>query len=83
MPANDRLQFEASAYLQTLIGRELIRTQEAAVVELVKNSYDSGAQNVLVRVTSPTEKRPGNIEIIDDGSGMDLPKLRQIFVVAG
>ncbi len=83
MAANDRLQFEASAYLQTLIGRELIRTQEAAVVELVKNSYDSGAQSVIVRVTTPTEKRVGTIEIIDDGSGMDLPKIRRIFMVAG
>jgi signal transduction histidine kinase len=83
MAANEKLQFEASAYLQTLIGRELIRTQEAAVVELVKNSYDSGAQQVLVRITQPTERRPGTIEIIDDGSGMDLTRLRKIFMVAG
>jgi signal transduction histidine kinase len=84
MPANDtKLQFEASAYLQTLIGRELIRTQEAAIVELVKNSYDSGAHIVTVIIALPTTKRPASIQIIDDGSGMDLPRLRRIFMVAG
>ncbi|HEY7391667.1 MAG TPA: sensor histidine kinase [Bryobacteraceae bacterium] len=83
MAANDKLQFEASAYLQTLIGRELIRTQEAAVVELVKNSYDSGAKTVIIRISVATEKRPPSIEIIDDGSGMDLQRLRKIFMVAG
>ena len=83
MTEQDRLQFEASAYLQTLIGRELIRSQEAAVVELVKNAYDSGAQSVLIRISSPTEKRPGSIEVIDDGSGMDMAQLRKTFMVAG
>jgi hypothetical protein len=83
MATSDKLQFEASAYLQTLIGRELIRTQEAAVVELVKNSYDSGAKTAIVRISTPTEKRPPSIEIIDDGSGMDLQSLRKIFMVAG
>ena len=85
MAANDntKLQFEASAYLQTLIGRELIRTQEAAVVELVKNSYDSGARNVTITIAPPTTKRPASIEITDDGSGMDLARLKKIFMVAG
>ena len=83
MADQDRLQFEASAYLQTLIGRELIRNQEAAVVELVKNAYDSGARSVLVRITPATERHPGSIEVIDDGSGMDIPTLRKIFMVAG
>jgi signal transduction histidine kinase len=83
MPENDKLQFEASAYLQTLIGRELIRTKEAAVVELAKNCYDSGARSVLIRITPRTEKNPDSIEIVDDGSGMDLPQIRKVFMVAG
>ncbi len=84
MAANDeKLQFEASAYLQTLIGRELIRTQEAAVVELVKNSYDSGAHNVTITIAPPTTKRVASIRITDDGSGMDLKRLQKIFMVAG
>jgi hypothetical protein len=35
-PENQKLTFEASAYLQRLLGRELISTEELAVVELVK-----------------------------------------------
>jgi signal transduction histidine kinase len=81
--SDEKLQFEASAYLQTLIGRELIRTQEAAVVELVKNSYDSGAHNVTVTISTPTTKRLASIKITDDGSGMDLQRIKRIFMVAG
>src|ERR1039457_1212588 len=83
MPESDRLRFEASAYVQTLLGRELIRSREAAVVELVKNAYDSGAHRVRVTITPESEKEPGSIEITDDGSGMDLAHLRRVFMVAG
>ena len=55
MASDNRLQFEASAYLQTLIGRELIRGEDLALIELVKNAYDSGAHNVIVTVRPPTE----------------------------
>ncbi len=78
-----KLTFEASAYLQTLIGRELFRSRELAVVELVKNAYDSGARNVNIRISLPTEKRVPSFEITDDGSGMDLAGIKRLFMVAG
>ena len=74
----DKLTFEASAYLQTLIGRELFRSRELAVVELVKNAYDSGARNVTIRISSTTGKRPASFEITDDGSGMDLAEIKRL-----
>lgn len=83
MPPTDKLAFEASAYLQTLIGRELIRNHDVAVVELVKNAYDSGARNVRILITPRSERHPGAIEITDDGSGMDLPELERVFMMAG
>jgi len=78
-----RLPFEASAYLQTLIGRELVRSDELAVVELVKNAYDAGARRVVITIRPPSTKEPGEIEIRDDGEGMSRNDFERIFMFAG
>ena len=84
MPENQfRLPFEASAYLQTLIGRELVRSDELALVELVKNAYDAGAHHVVITIRSPSRKEPGEIEVRDDGEGMTVPDFKRIFMFAG
>lgn len=80
---NDRLRFEASANLQRLIGRELVPTDELALVELVKNAYDAGARNVWVRIQPPSAREAGYVEIKDDGQGMTLADFRRLFMVAG
>ena len=77
------LKFEASAYLQRLLGRELISTAELAIVELVKNAYDAGACRVLITVCPQSLKEPGEITIRDDGEGMSLEALKQSFMTAG
>jgi len=84
MAANKgQLRFEASANLQRLIGRELVPTEEVALVELVKNAYDSGAGHVVITIQPPTEREPGYIEVRDDGEGMTLADLGRIFMFAG
>jgi signal transduction histidine kinase len=83
MASENRIPFEASAYLQTLIGRELIRGEDLAVIELVKNAYDSGAHNVIVTVRPPRLKEPGEIVIRDDGVGMTLEQFKLAFMWAG
>ena len=83
MPRQSELPFEASAYLQTLIGRELFQREDFAIVELIKNAYDSGASKVVITIRPPTEREPGGITVLDDGSGMDLPTFRQNFMFAG
>jgi signal transduction histidine kinase len=80
---NQKLTFEASAYLQRLLGRELISTEELAVVELVKNGYDSGARHVVITIQPETNREPGEISIRDDGEGMSLTSLRRVFMFAG
>jgi signal transduction histidine kinase len=79
----EKLTFEVSASLQRLIGRELVPTDEFAVIELVKNAYDSGAKVVTITIQPVSEKEPGFIQIEDDGSGMTLPDFRQFFMFAG
>src|SRR5579883_336604 len=80
---NNRLTFEASANLLALIGRELVSSDEIALIELVKNAYDAGAKHVEVGIQPPTEKEPGFIRIRDDGQGMNLADFERIFMFAG
>src|SRR5947207_1652582 len=78
-----KLRFEASAYLQRLIGRELISTDELAVIELVKNAYDAGASSVAITIRPPSTKEPGEVTVLDDGQGMSLEGLERVFMYAG
>ncbi len=46
LAAKDRLHFDVSTGLKRVLGRELITDDEVAIFELVKNSFDAGADNV-------------------------------------
>jgi signal transduction histidine kinase len=83
MPEEKLLRFKASAHLQRLIGRELFRSEELAILELVKNAYDSGATRVEISIQPPSERIPSEIVIKDNGSGMNLDKFRNTFMFAG
>src|SRR6266545_4416896 len=66
--------FRPRARLLKLIGEELISDEVVAISELVKNSHDADATTVTVcfrGVTGPG----GQIDLIDDGCGMDLDTL--------
>ena len=77
------LRFEASAYLQTLIGRELFRSQDFALVELVKNAYDAKAAQVTISIQPSGHRAPGAITVTDNGEGMALEAFERLFMVAG
>lgn len=81
--AKKKVRFEASAHLQRLIGRDLIPNDEMAIVELVKNAYDSGAKHVHIYIQPETAKEPGLIRISDDGSGMSEEDVTRLFMFAG
>jgi signal transduction histidine kinase len=68
------IAFRPRARLLKLIGEELISDEVVAISELVKNAHDADALTVSVvfrRVTVPE----GEIEVRDDGLGMDLDTL--------
>jgi signal transduction histidine kinase len=81
--AKKKVNFEASARLQRLLGRELIPNDEMAIVELVKNAYDSRARSAQILVQPESATRPSVIRITDDGSGMSEEDVRSLFMVAG
>ena len=60
----DHLQFRVSAELKNILGRDLITSDNIAVLELVKNSYDAHATKVEITFGND------NIVIADNGKGM-------------
>lgn len=69
MATNSRLHFDVSTGLKRVLGRELITDDEVAVFELVKNSFDAGADSVHLYFDDDM------IVIADNGSGMSYEDL--------
>jgi signal transduction histidine kinase len=72
-PSSQKVSLRASARLIQALGRELVSEPEAAIAEIVKNSYDADANNVVVRLIGspgPESMQLEAIEISDDGHGM-------------
>lgn len=61
------LPFKISSNLKNIIGKDLINDRYIAVFELVKNSYDAGANNVSIEFIDGDNPQ---IIIKDDGCGM-------------
>jgi len=66
--------FRISSGLKNLIGSELITDNFVAVFELVKNSFDAKAQEVIIRFEN-LDSNNGKIVILDNGKGMDYDDL--------
>lgn len=66
----DKLQFKVSSAVKDLVGKDLIRNENIAIFELVKNSYDAFATKVEITF------EPERIIIADNGKGMTLEDLK-------
>lgn len=66
----DELEFRISTGLKDIIGKDLITDEFIAVFELVKNSYDAFAKNVVITIED------NKLIISDDGKGMSLKDLK-------
>lgn len=73
----DKLQFKISSALKDLVGKDLITSDHVAIFELVKNSYDAFAKNVVI--TFAEDK----ITISDNGKGMSFEDLRDKWLFLG
>ena len=76
------LQFRPRARILQLLGDELIGSPRLAVFELVKNAYDADAETVRV-VLNNIERPNASIIVRDDGDGMSLEIIRDIWLVPG
>lgn len=64
------LNFDVSTGLKRVLGRELITDDEVAIFELVKNSFDAGADTVHLYFGK------SNVVVADNGSGMTYEDLK-------
>lgn len=62
--------FAARARLLLLLGEQLITDETAAISELIKNSYDADASQVIVEIENVSVNGKGIISVTDDGNGM-------------
>lgn len=61
-----------SARLINTIGKDLVKDKFAAVVELVKNSFDADSPDAKVSLIYSEENKSLTISVSDSGHGMDL-----------
>jgi hypothetical protein len=75
--------FQPRARLLLQLGDKLIKNENIALLELIKNSYDADAKKVTVKLEKITDKKFGKIEIIDDGEGMDMHIIENVWLEPG
>lgn len=74
--------FRPRARVLQLLGDELIGSARLAVFELVKNAYDADASEVVVTLDLDPKRGP-SITVVDDGEGMTLDILKDVWLVPG
>lgn len=73
----DELKFKVSSGLKNILGRDLITSDNIAILELVKNSYDAHATKVDITF------KDDSITIADNGKGMSLSDIQQKWLFVG
>jgi signal transduction histidine kinase len=71
--------FRARSRVLALLGDQLIGSDHLAIFELVKNAYDADATTATVRLRRIETSEP-IIDVVDDGDGMDLRTIRDIWL---
>lgn len=75
--------FKPRARLLLQLGDQLIRNESIALVELVKNAYDADANKVSIDMKNIDTPEAGVITIEDDGLGMDLDIIKNVWLEPG
>ncbi len=76
---NIEQSFRPRARIMELLGEQLIKNHTLALFELIKNSYDADADNVSLLLLNIAEEN-GEIEVQDDGDGMDFHTVTNIWM---
>lgn len=75
--------FQPRSRLLLQLGDKLIRNENIALLELIKNSYDADARKVTLRLENIENPSKGIIDIIDDGEGMDIQIIESVWLEPG
>lgn len=84
MNENNFISFTASPRILAHLGEELIKSENIALIELVKNSYDADATecSVLFNISEKNLDQ-NNIVILDNGIGMTYEDIKNKWAVIG
>ncbi len=77
------MPFKPKAQILLQLGEQLIKSESVAILELIKNSYDADATKVTVSMQDIDNPEKGSIEILDNGKGMDLDTVQNIWMEPG
>lgn len=77
------MPFKPKAQILLQLGEQLIKSESIAILELVKNSYDADATLVSISMTDVESADIGVIEIVDNGTGMSLDTVTNIWMEPG
>jgi signal transduction histidine kinase len=78
-----KLNFQPKARLLLQLGDQLIRNESIAILEVIKNSYDAYSSTCRVSMKKIDSPQLGEIIIEDDGQGMNLAIIRDIWMQPG
>lgn len=78
----ETLYFSVDSALLSELGEKLVERSYIALAELVKNSYDADATFVIIEFIRKDKEslKIDEIRIIDNGSGMDLKRVRKYWM---
>lgn len=77
------MPFKPKAQILLQLGEQLIKSESVAILELIKNAYDADAVNVSVTMMDIDNPEVGYIEIVDDGVGMNLWTVQNVWMEPG
>jgi signal transduction histidine kinase len=77
-----KYSFRAKSHILSLLGDELIGSDNLAIFELVKNAYDADATTVKISLNNLNSSKQ-TIIIEDDGNGMSLETLENVWLEIG
>lgn len=80
---SESVAFKPRARLMSQLGDQLIKDENIAVLELIKNSYDADAKNVQISFESLDNQRSTIITIEDNGDGMSLDTVINYWMEPG
>ena len=75
--------FKPRSRLLLQLGDQLIRNEGIALLELIKNSYDACATKVYVKMDKVDKCDEGTITIEDNGIGMDIDIISDVWMEPG
>ena len=77
----DTIDVRLSYKIVELFSENMYASPNKAIEELVANSFDAGAQRVLLLLSPNLHKSDATITVIDDGEGMDIVGLKQHWLI--